>query len=390
MRVRLAPGRERAVHQGHPWIFSGAVDRVEPTAASGEAGLAVLESAGGERLGEGFWSPASQIRLRIATGPGESIDRRFFRLRLERARALRASVVGPETTGYRWLNAEGDGVPAWTIDRFGDVLVSQITCAGLEATRDLAYAALAELAPETSIRQSNDLPSRRLEGLRVEDEAIRGEPPSLVEFRERGLRFMASLGSGQKTGFYFDQRENRRRVETLAAGARVLDLFAHTGAFGVAARRGGATAVTHVESSAAAIDRGRAHYALNGLDERGVEWVKANVFEWLRGESDARYDLVVCDPPPLARRRSDVERAARAYKDLNRLAMGRVAPGGYLFTFTCSGAVDAKLFRQILHAAAVEAGAGARLLATLGAAPDHPVSIHHPEGEYLRGWLLAL
>ncbi|MEA2693863.1 MAG: rRNA (cytosine1962-C5)-methyltransferase [Acidobacteriota bacterium] len=386
VRVVLHPGREKSVLDGHPWLFSGSVARAE---GSHEAPLALVVDSSGRALGVGLYSPRSQIRVRLLTwGEGEpaAIDQRFFAARLAEAQALRRAVLPPDTTGYRLVNAEGDGLPGWTVDRYGDVLVSQVTAAGLEALRTEAYGALAEALPGTAILQSNDLPARRAEDLTREDEVIAGEIPAEVAFRESGLNFTADLEAGQKTGFYCDQRENRRLVERYAAGRSVLDLFAHSGAVGLYALRGGATRVVHVESSAQLIDRGRRHYEANGLSGDRAEWVKANVFEDLRQRSE-RYDLVVCDPPPLVRKRADLDSAARAYKDLNRLALQRLAPGGLFLTFSCSGAVDTKLFRQILFAAAVEAGVRLALLAPLGAAPDHPVAVTHPQGEYLKGWL---
>jgi 23S rRNA (cytosine1962-C5)-methyltransferase len=213
------------------------------------------------------------------------------------------------------------------------------------------------------------------------------------EIAEGGCRFRVRVGGGQKTGFYLDQRENRRLAGRLAAARAVLDLFAHTGAFGVHALAGGATRVVEVESSARLIERGRTQHAANGFTEGSgepsAEWVRADAFADLRERTD-RYGLVICDPPPLARRRADRERAARAYKDLNRLALARVDAGGFLLTFSCSAAIDAKLFRQVLWAAAGEAGARVRLLMPLAAAPDHPVAITHPEGEYLKGWLCSV
>lgn len=381
--VRLRPGREKAVVQGHPWLFSGAI---ASEAGPEDASWARVIAADGRDLGMGFYSARSQIRVRMC-GPGDGPDVAFFRRRLDAARALRDEVLPPETTGYRLLNAEGDSVPGWTIDRFGDVLVSQITVAGLEALRDEAYTALAEAYPDCAVLQVNGLAARRAEGLAPDDDWVRGGPRPEAKFTEAGLHFTADLAAGQKTGFYCDQRENRRLAGRLASGRRVLDLFAHSGAFGVHALRGGASGVRHVESSSALHGRGLAHYEANLLEVSRVEWLEANVFEFLRHDRES-YGLIVCDPPPLARRREDVERAARAYKDANRLAMQRLLPGGYLLTFSCSGSVDGTLFRQILFAAATEAGAAMQLLQPLAAAPDHPVSIAHREGEYLKGWLL--
>jgi 23S rRNA (cytosine1962-C5)-methyltransferase len=374
--VHLKPGRDKSVREGHPWIFSGGVDRLE---GPGDAPVVRVLDASGRPLGLGFHSPRSQIRVRML---GPEVD---FRKRIAEALTLRAAVLPPDTTGYRVLNAEGDGLPGWTVDRFGDVLVSQITVSGLEALRGEAYAALAEAFPGLSILQIDDLPARRAEGLSHQGvEAVLGEPPAEAPFLEHGFQLAAELSGGQKTGFYCDQRENRRRVEGLSGGRTILDLFAHSGAFGLYALRGGAERVVHVESSTRLIERGREQAARNGFER--AEWVRANVFEDLRERTD-RYGLVVCDPPPLVRKRPDLDAAARAYKDLNRLAFQRVEPGGFLLTFSCSGAVDSKLFRQILFAAAVEAGVRVALLEPLAAAPDHPVDIRHPQGEYLKGWL---
>jgi 23S rRNA (cytosine1962-C5)-methyltransferase len=385
--VTLKPGREKSVREGHPWIFSGAVERL---AGAAGAPLARVVDSRGKPLGLGFHSPLSQIRVRMLGAGVTAADRGFFAARLAEAAALRAAVLPAETTGYRLVNAEGDGVPGWTVDRFGDVLVSQITAAGLETLRGEAYAALAGALPGATIAaivQANDLPARRAEGLAATgEETIAGEIPAAASFSESGLRFRAELAGGQKTGFYCDQRENRRLAERYAGGRSVLDLFSHTGAFALYALRGGAPRVVAVESAARLIDAGREHVTLNGFPAERVEWVKANVFEDLR-ERRERYGLVICDPPPLVKKRQDLNAAARAYKDLNRLALARVEPGGFLLTFSCSGAMDTKLFRQVFFAAAVEAGVRVDLLQPLAAAPDHPVSITHPQGEYLKGWL---
>ncbi len=386
MRVTLRQGRERPIDDGHPWVFSGAVDSElgDPQAPVAE----VFDSAG-RRLGSGLYSAASQIRVRMLAGdPLRSgvVGASYFESRLRAAAAWRQKLLPAATTGYRLLNAEGDGLPGWTVDRFGPVLVSQITSAGLEKLRGEAYTALARIFPGSPILHLGDLPARREEGLPLVAEVIGGPLPSVAEFEESGLHFVAELEGGQKTGFYCDQRDNRRLVESFAGDRRVLDLFAHSAAFALYALRGGARAVTIVESAGRLNELGRRLVAANRLDAGRADFVTADVFADLRQRTES-YDLVICDPPPLAKRRTHLDRAARAYKDLNRLALGRIAPGGLLLTFSCSGAIDAKLFRQILFAAAVEARVDLALLAPLAAAVDHPVSVFHPQGEYLKGWL---
>jgi 23S rRNA (cytosine1962-C5)-methyltransferase len=386
VRVRLKPGRERFLESRHPWLFSGAIATESGPA---DAALARVESADGRRVATGLYSPGANLRVRLL-GRGElAVDRALFRRRLEVAAALRRQVLPPATDGYRLVNAEGDELPGWTVDRFGDVLVSQITSAGLERLRDEAYGALAGLEPGVTILHLGSGAARRGEGLEAADVVVAGERPTEVRFREHGFELTAEVG-GQKTGFYCDQRENRRRVESLAGGRDVLDLFAHTGAFSLYALRGGARTATAIESAPRLLDEARRAITRNGLELERAKLVAADVFEALRETSQAaaeRYGVVVCDPPPLARRRARLDAAARAYKDVNRLALGAIEDGGYFLTFSCSAAVDGKLFRQILYAAAGEAGVALQLLEPLAAAPDHPVSIYHPEGEYLKGWL---
>lgn len=404
MRVTLRQGRERPILDGHPWVFSGAV---EAEVGDRQAPAAEVFDSTGLRLGSGFYSAASQIRVRMLAGdplrrrpdgadgaggaPG-AVDAAYLEARLRAADDWRRRLLPERTTGYRLLNAEGDGVPGWTVDRFGPVLVSQITSAGLEKLRGEANAALTRLFPGSPILQLGDLPARREEGLPLIAEVVHGPLPREAAFEESGLHFLAELEGGQKTGFYCDQRDNRRLVERFAGDRRVLDLFAHSGGFALYALRGGARAVTAVESAGRLNELGRRLLAANGLDAGRAAFATADVFEDLRQRSAGShggetYDLVVCDPPPLAKRRAHLDKAARAYKDLNRLALGRLAPGGLILTFSCSGAIDSKLFRQILFAAAVEARVDLALLAPLAAAVDHPVSVFHPQGEYLKGWL---
>jgi len=382
-RIRLRPGRERPWRDGHPWVFSGAVDATE-----GEPGAAVAEvrDATGEWLGLGLHAPGARIRVRRLCERDRPIDRAFFAERIGAAVDLRRRLVPEATDGYRLINAEGDDLPGWTVDRFGDVLISQITATGLERLRETAYGALAELFPAATIVHQGDLAARRREGLATDDETVAGPPPPLeVWFRESGLRFCAELAGGQKTGFYCDQRDSRRRVESLAGERSLLDLFSHSAAFSLYALRGGARRAVAVESAPRLLELARRQVDANGLDASVFESVRADVFADLR-QREEKFDIVVCDPPPLARRRAESERAARAYKDLNRLALARAGAGGFLLTFSCSAAIDRKLFRQILFAAASEARVRVQLLAPLGAAPDHPHAVAHLEGDYLKGW----
>lgn len=384
IRIRLRRGRERPIEDGHPWVFSGAVESARGAA---DAPTALVEAADGRPLGIGFHSPGARIRVRMLDrDPELRVDRRLLRERLARAAEARLDLVREDSDGYRLLNAEGDRLPGWVLDRFGAVVVSQITCAGLDRLREEAYAALAEILPEVSILHWGDLPARRAEGLTTANEVVRGEVPTRTEFRENGLWVEAELGGGQKTGWYCDQRENRRRFGGLARGRAVLDLFAHSGGFSLQALAAGAASAHLVESSPRLGEAAARLLARNGIEAGRCRIETADVFELLRAPGQ-EVGAIVLDPPPLARRRGEMERAARAYKDVNRLALGRLARGGYLMTFSCSAAIDTKLFRQILFAAAAEAGVALQLLEPLSAAPDHPVDVAHLEGEYLKGWL---
>ena len=389
--LTLARGREAAAKRRHPWLFSGSLARGAPV----PGGAVEVRDADGGYVGRGFASPSSPIAARVWTFENRPLDAAFVAGRLDAAARLRAAVVPPDTDGYRVVNAEGDFLPGLVVDRYGGVLSVQATTEGTERARDLWLPALAERFPGATIVQRNDLPSRKGEGLPLEDEVLRGGPvPARAPFRERGLNFVAELAGGQKTGFFLDQRENRHVVRGLAAGRRVLNLFSYSGAFGVAALAGGASRVVHVDVSQPALDLARENHRANGqgVDEPGAPagTVCADVFEDLRARVAAgeTWDLVVTDPPAFAKRRGDVDRACRGYKDVNRLAFKLLAPGGFLLACSCSGAMSADLFQKVLFSAALDAGREARLLEKRGAGPDHPVSIDCPEGEYLKAFLL--
>ncbi|MBK9376107.1 MAG: class I SAM-dependent rRNA methyltransferase [Holophagales bacterium] len=386
--IFLRPGRDDAARRRHPWVFSRALSG-NPSVAAEEV---EVRAASGALLGRGFASPRSSIAARIWRFDDGPIDAAFVRARLEAAARLRERFVPAETDGYRLVHAEGDGLPGLVVDRYGDVLVVQATTAGTEAARPLWLPALRELLPQTAILQSNDLASRHGEGLPLEDELLAGAPPpGRVPFRERGVTYVADLAGGQKTGFFLDQRENRHLVRSLAAGRSVLNLFSYSGAFGVAALAGGASRVTHVDVSEPALALARENHVANGQDLSRVETVAADAFEDLRsrvarGES---WDVVVTDPPAFAKKTPDVDRACRGYKDVNRLALKLLAPGGLLLACSCSGPVSTDLFQKVLFAASLDAGVPARILERRGAGPDHPVSIDCPETEYLKAFLLS-
>ncbi len=390
IRLKLRQGREASVLRRHPWLFSGAVASAE---GDGTDGHAEVLDAGGRPLARGAFSPRSQIVARLWTFDGRIPDGALFRERFASARRLRSEVLPPETTGYRAVNSEGDLCPGVLLDIYGDCGVLELTTAGTEAWRaDLEAGAREVFAPDRLVVRATG--SSRDHGLSPQSEL---RPPNSeigkVRFLENGLRFFADLASGQKTGFFLDQRDNRSRLRGLARDRTVLNLFSYSGAFSVAALRGGAARAVDVDSSAAALALARENRRANGQPANEDDFVEADVFDDLRRRVAAgeRWDVVVCDPPAFAKKRSDVDRAARGYKDVNRLAMTLFAPGGWLLTCSCSGLVDADLFQKIVFAASVDARARFALAARQGAAADHPVSLDCPEGEYLKGlWLHRL
>jgi len=385
IRLTLKPGREASVLRRHPWLFSGAVAQATGDGSDGHA--EVLDAAG-RPLARGAYSPDSQIVARLWCFDGRAPGAELFRERFAAARRLRAQVLSPETTGFRAVNSEGDLCPGVLLDVYGDAAVLELTTEGTQVWRaELEIAARAVFEPtrlvvrETGTTRDQGRPAAREAG---ED---------LAPFLENGLRFVADLGSGQKTGFFLDQRENRSRLRALARGKSVLNLFSYSGAFSVAALAGGAERAVDVDSSEAALRLARENRRANGLPAAEADFLQADVFDDLRRRVEAgeRWDVVVCDPPAFAKKRADVERAARGYKDVNRLAMSLVAPGGWLLTCSCSGLVDADLFQKIVFSASVDARAPFALTGRQGAGADHPVALDCPEGEYLKGlWLSRL
>ncbi len=387
--VVLNPGRDKSLRRRHPWVLSGAIREVRGAEQAAGAWARVI-SAEGETLGWGHFSPASGIRVRILSFGKDEVGDDFVGERVVQAVARRAaSPMLGETDAVRLVNAEGDGLPGLVVDRYADVLVVSISSAGMELRREVVARALREATGASCGFERSDPRSARREGFGARQGALWGEPPSApVAIRERARHFRVDLVNGQKTGFYLDQRDARDLVARIATGRRVLDVFSYTGGFAVSAARAQAASVTLVESSAAALELARAHLVLNDASCE-TRFEQADAFRFLRVDA-GEYDLIILDPPPFARHRSAVSRATRAYKDLLLHGIRRAAPGGYVLAFACSHHVGPELFRKVAFGAALDAGRPTRVLCRLSAPADHPVSIDHPEGEYLTGLLLQI
>jgi len=383
--LHLKPGREKTLLHRHPWIFSGAVARIDGKPEAGET--VAVKSARKDFLAWAAYSPASRIVARVwSFRKDEAIDEEFFRRRLEAAFAYRES-LGIDSDAMRLVHGESDGVPGLVVDRYANVLVVQVTSAGAEAWREPLLGLLAGRFPECAVVERSDAEVRSLEGLEPRTGVLRGAPPERLEITEHGLRFGVDVTGGHKTGFYLDQRDNRRHVAAHARDRDVLDAFAYTGGFTVHALAAGARSVVTIDSSAEALAAARENVARNSLPAEHCEWREANVFAELRRLRDQgrRFGVVVLDPPKFAPTRAAVEKAARGYKDINLGAMRLLEPGGVLATFSCSGGISADLFQKIIAGAAWDAGVELRIVARLGQAPDHPIALDHPEGEYLKG-----
>ena len=388
--LRLKPGREKSLRQRHPWVFSGAIATADLPLESGAT--VDIMSADGAFVARAAYSAASQIRARVWTfDPREPVDAAFFGRRVARAVEARVALLDARHTGCRLLNGESDGLPGVVADRYADTVVLQLSSAGAERWRDTIAAALAETTGAACIYERSDTDVRKLEGLAPRVGVVRGTLPAEVLFVEDALAYRVDVAAGQKTGFFLDQRANRAAVRALAAGREMLNLFCYTGGFTLAALAGGAARVVSVDSSADALALGAVNLARNpGLPADRVEWREADAFAELRKLRDrgAAFDLVVLDPPKFAPTAAHAERAARAYKDINLWALKLLRPGGLLATFSCSGGVDAALFRKIVAGAALDAGADASVVGHFGASPDHPVALAFPEGDYLKGLLI--
>ena len=386
----LKSGKEKSLLRRHPWIFSGAVAKIGGSPQAGDTVRVMSDD--GAFLAWAALSPASQIRARVwSFDESDKIDAAFFSRRVARALHGRSAMPASRDAqaGLRLVHGESDGLPGVIADRYAETLVVQLLARGAERWRESIVDSLAEHSGCPNIHERSDADVRTLEGLEPRSGPLRGIVENQIEIAEgeRRLRFLVDVKAGQKTGFYLDQAENRALVSGFAEGKTMLNCFCYSGAFSIAALAGGAKHVTSIDSSAEALAQLGRHLALNACDATRSTAIEADVFKSLRSLRDAgsRYDLIVMDPPKFAPTAAHADRAARAYKDINLLAFKLLEPGGRLLTFSCSGGVDALLFQKIVAGAALDAGVEAQIERRLAAAPDHPVLLSFPEGDYLKG-----
>lgn len=389
-RAQLAQDRKKLSQRQHPWIYASSLKHLQGDPQPGET--VRIEDASGSFWAWAAWSPESRLRARVwSWKEEESVDTDWFRKKLTAAWQLRQRWIPAESTNaLRRVHGEADGLPGLVVDQYDQVLVAQFLSAGTEFWRETLADLLLEVSGCATIQERSDAEVRKLEGLPPRLEPLRGGAPGQVRIHENGLWFQVDVAGGQKTGFYLDQRDNRRRFRELASEADVLDAFSFSGGFTCSALAGGARSVLTLDSSETALQWAQKNLEGNGFSDREVELREADVFQQLRELRDrARsFDLIVLDPPKFAPTARHVERAARAYKDINLLALKLLRPGGRLMTCSCSGAVGREFFRKILAGAAQDAGVEVRVIEELQAAPDHSGSLRFPEGDYLKGLLL--
>lgn len=386
----LKPGKERAVRNRHPWVFSGAIARVQGAPRPG----AIVEvlSHEGQFLARGYYNPHSQITVRLLTwDQGEEITREFWRRRLQASLTRRAPLEhDPQTTAYRLVFAESDGLPGLIVDRYEDWLVLQSLTLGIEPWKAVLTELLAELLGPRGIYERSDVDVRAHEKLAPIAGPLWGEPPpSDLLILENGLRFHVDALHGHKTGFYLDQRENRHKVAAYCSSREVLNVFSYTGAFAVYAAAHGARSISNLDSSAGALRAAEGNMRLNGLAGGSSSYIEGDAFQVLRRLRDQarQYDLVILDPPKFAFSRAQLGTATRGYKDINMLGLRLLRPGGILCTFSCSGLVSEDLFQKVLFGASVDVNREVRILDRLAQGSDHAVLLTFPEAAYLKGFI---
>lgn len=388
--IFLKAGREKSLLRKHPWIFSGAIDRVEGDPASGET--VTVFSHKKKFLARGAWSPLSQIRVRVwSFEEDQKIDPEYFRSRLQSAVYRRRNYcksASDTNCACRLVYAENDGLPGLIADKYGNIIICQFLTSGSNYWKENIVNELQALLSPQSIYERSEGEHLSQEGLTVQKGRLMGEePPDLLEINEQSCRFLVDLKNGHKTGFYLDQRENRQLIGRYSQEAEVLNCFAYTGGFSVPALLGGAKKVINIDTSAPSLELATRNLHLNGINSRCWENITGDAFTVLRQfRADKRkFDLIILDPPKFADSRQHLDRAARGYKDINLLAMQLLNSNGILFTFSCSGLVNRDLFQKIVAGAALDSGREVQIIAEMSQAPDHPIALNFPEGLYLKG-----
>lgn len=391
--VTLKKSRDKLVERKHPWIFSGAIEKVEGDPSKGET--AQILTSEKKLVGHGSFSPSSQIRVRVwSFNPEEIINDDFFKQKIYLATLLRDKLIdASRTNAYRIINAESDGIPGLIVDRYNDFLVCQFLSSGAEFFKETLVEILDNTFKPTGIYERSDVEVRTREGLQPTLGLLKGtEPDELIEVKENGFKFLIDIKNGHKTGFYLDQRDNRALLSEFSKGKNVLNCFSYTGGFSVYALAAGADKVTQVEASSSAIGLSHKNSELNNLNSSSVEDINGDVFEVLRKFRDERktFNLIILDPPKFTESSSQIQKASRGYKDINLLALKLLNPGGILFTFSCSGHITQELFQKIIAGAALDSGRDVKIIRQLTQSSDHPVSLNFPEGLYLKGLVCSV
>lgn len=384
--VLLKPGKEKAIIRKHPWIFSGAINSTTGIPENGS--IVRVFSAEKEFLGIGSYSQYSQIRVRMWAFEDEEINQEFFYERItESIKKRKIFMDRYPDSAWRIVYAESDLIPGLIVDQYNDILVVQFLASGAEYLKEMIIRALTEATRLENVYERSDAEVRKLEGLADRSGVISGEIPSSVEIMEGGYRFLVDFQESQKTGFYLDQRLNRRLVANYCKGKSVLNVFSFTGGFSIYAVGAGATSVVSIDSSQEAISLAKQNHLLNNFSMEEHEWLTTDAFMGLRKMRDQnkKFDVIILDPPKFAPTAAHVNKAARAYKDINLLALKMLNPGGILATFSCSGGVSEGLFQKIVADAALDAKVEISLLERLTQGPDHPVNLFYPEAAYLKG-----
>ena len=386
--IKLKKGRDKSFNRKHPWIFSGAVDSVKDVNQNGET--VKIISGDGKVLGYGSYSSHSQISVRVLSfKPDETIDKDFFKHRIEIAAQFRNQIIDDSlTNAYRIVNAESDLLPGLIVDKYSDFFVCQFLSSGAEFWKKVIVEILVELFNPTGIFERSDSASREKEGLNQSTGVLYGKlPDELIQIAENGNKFLVDVVQGHKTGFYLDQRDNRKLLETFSEGKEILNCFSFTGGFSVYALKARASKVTNVDSSLDTLTLAEKNFSLNNIDSSKYENVNDDVFKYLRKLRDAnqKFDVIVLDPPKFAESASQIEKASKGYKDINLLALKLLNKNGTLFTFSCSGHIVPDLFNKIIADAATDSGRKVHILKYLTQSPDHTMLTSFPEGLYLKG-----